>query len=141
MPAKRRGLPTWVFLVAGFTVFAVYFFVKHFGQKLLLKAVVGTPAELITKVMDSTHVSPRITDRTGRIRHRDFKVEKMNPKRDSLVFRYLLRGPRADAVIKLWMARQRSGKWVLYKTDTLFTEAKADSTHANKTSRPRAAAF
>ncbi|WP_426490850.1 hypothetical protein [Hymenobacter sp. 102] len=100
---------------------AIYLFSKFLARPLLLKAVSNTPAALITKLMDSTRVSPRITDRTGRIQKRDFKMAKMSPKRDTLVFRYLMHGPRADATVKLRMVRRPSGQWDMTTLDTLFS--------------------
>ncbi|WP_324674637.1 hypothetical protein [Hymenobacter sp. GOD-10R] len=121
MPAKSRGLQNWWVLLLGALAFATFYFVKNMGQQTLMKAVLGEPADLVTAAMSSARVSPRITSHTGKITARNFKVENLSAKKDSLVLRFLLEGERSDATIKLWMAKQPSGKWKMVKSDTLFT--------------------
>ena len=122
MPAKRRGFPNWGYVLLGALAFAGFFFVKNMGQKTVLKAVLGEPAEVINKAMSSARVSPQITNRTGRITAKNFKLEQLGATKDSLSFRFFLDGERADATVRLWMARRPSGDWEIIKSDTLFTE-------------------
>ncbi|MCA8829276.1 hypothetical protein [Hymenobacter pini] len=124
MSEKRRGLPNWVFIVAGALVLAVYVFGKFFGQKTILKAMLGEPGDIVNRAMKSAKVSPRITSRTGEITERNFKVHQLGAKKDTSVFQFFLQGERADATIKLWMVRRPSGKWDMIKTDTLFSAPK-----------------
>ncbi|WP_188811562.1 hypothetical protein [Hymenobacter cavernae] len=122
MPAKSRSLQNWWVLLFGALAFATFYFVKNMGQRTLMKAVLGEPADLVTAAMSSARVSPRITNRTGRITAKNFKVENLSAKKDSLVFRFLLEGERSTANIKLWMSMQPSGEWKIVKSDTLFTK-------------------
>ncbi|MBC6610939.1 hypothetical protein H8B15_08390 [Hymenobacter sp. BT507] len=122
MQAKGRGFPNWGYMLLGLLAFAAFYFVRTMGQQTLMKAMLGEPADLIAKAMSSARVSPRITSRTGRITAKNFKVENLNAKKDSLVFRFLLDGERADASIKIWMTKRPSGNWEIVRSDTLFTE-------------------
>ncbi|MBX0290664.1 hypothetical protein K3G63_09460 [Hymenobacter sp. HSC-4F20] len=122
MPSKSRVFPTWGYVLLGVLAFAGFYFVKNLGQRTIMKAVLGEPADLIAQAMSSARVSPRITSRTGRIRSKNFKVENLSAKKDSLVFRFLLDGDRANATIKLWMTRRASGNWEIVKSDTLFSK-------------------
>lgn len=122
MQVKGRGFPTWGYLLLGALAFAAFYFVKNMGQRTLMKAVLGEPADLIGTAMSSAKVSPRITSRTGRITGRNFKVEKLSAKKDSLAFQFFLKGENSDATIKLWMVRRPSNKWEIVKSDTLFTK-------------------
>ena len=122
MPAKSRGLQNWHVLLLGALAFAAFYFVRNMGQRTLMKAVLGEPADLINAAMSSARISPRITSHTGEITARNFKVEKLSAKKDSLAFRFYLEGKQSAATIKLWMARQPSGEWKLVKSDTLFTK-------------------
>jgi hypothetical protein len=122
MPAKRRGFPNWGYLVLGALAFAGFYFIKNMGQRTVLKAVLGEPGGLITKAMSSARVSPRITSRTGPITAKNFKVKRLGATRDSLSFRFFLDGERADATVRIWMARRPSGEWHIVKSDTVFTE-------------------
>jgi len=45
----------------------------------------------------------------------------MSATKDTLIFRFLLDGEQADAVIKIWTTKRPSGKWEIVKSDTLFT--------------------
>jgi predicted aminopeptidase len=131
MPEKRSGLPNWVYLLLGATVLAGYLFVKYLGQRTILKAVLGEPAELVNRAMRSAKVSPRITNRTGKITAKNFKVEKLGANKDTLVFRFFLDGERADATVKLWMAKRPSGDWKIVKSDTLFAEQQTSAAPVN----------
>ncbi|MBW3129660.1 hypothetical protein [Hymenobacter profundi] len=122
MQAKGRGFPNWGYMLLGVLAFAAFCFFKNMGQQTLMKAMLGEPADLIAKAMSSARVSPRITSRTGRITAKNFKVENLNAKKDSLVFRFLLDGERADAAIKIWMTKRPSGNWKIVRSDTLFTK-------------------
>ncbi|MBD2715496.1 hypothetical protein KBK19_10655 [Microvirga sp. STR05] len=122
MQEKRRGFPNWGYVLLGALAFAGFYFVRNMGQKTILKAVLGEPANLINKSMSSARVSPRITSRTGHITSKNFKVEKLGATKDSLSFRFFLDGERADATVRLWMARRPSGEWQIVKSDTVFTE-------------------
>jgi hypothetical protein len=122
MSAKRRGFPNWGYLLLGALAFAGFYFIKNMGQRTIMKAVLGDPGELITKAMSSARVSPLITSRTGPITAKNFKVEKLGTTKDSLSFRFYLDGERADATVRLWMARRPSGEWHIVKSDTVFTE-------------------
>jgi hypothetical protein len=122
MQEKRRGFPNWGYVLIGALAFAGFYFVRNMGQKTILKAVLGEPADLINKAMSSARVSPRITNRTGRITAKNFKLEKLGAKEDSLSFRFFLDGERADATVRLWMAKRPSGDWEIIKSDTVFTE-------------------
>lgn len=122
MSAKRRGFPNWGYLLLGALAFAGFYFVKNMGQRTIMNAVLGEPGGLISKAMSSARVSSRITDRTGPITAKNFKVEKLGATKDSLAFRFFLDGERADATVRLWMARRPSGEWQIVKSDTVFTE-------------------
>ncbi|MBO0357287.1 hypothetical protein J0X19_04970 [Hymenobacter sp. BT186] len=122
MPAKRRGFPNWGYLLLGALAFAGFYFIKNMGQQTVLKAILGEPADLVNKAMNSARVSPRITNKTGPITAKKFKVEKLGATKDSLSFRFFLDGERADATVRLWMARRPSGEWHIVKSDTVFTE-------------------
>ncbi|QNH61268.1 hypothetical protein [Hymenobacter sediminicola] len=122
MQEKRRGFPNWGYVLLGALAFAGFYFVRNMGQKTILKAVLGEPANLINKAMSSARVSPRIIGRTGHITSKNFKVEKLGATKDSLSFRFFLDGERADATVRLWMARRPSGEWQIVKSDTVFTE-------------------
>lgn len=121
MPAKRRGVPTWVFLVGGALVFSLYLFGKFLGQKTILKAVMGEPAVVLDQAMQSARVSPRITSRIGDVNTRKFKLNKIGTQKDTLIFRLLVEGERGDATLKLWMVERPPGQWQIVKSDTLFT--------------------
>ncbi|GAA4376153.1 hypothetical protein [Hymenobacter koreensis] len=123
MQLKDRGFPNWGYLLLGATVFALYLFVKNMGQRTVLKAALGQPAEVIDRAMNSAREFPRITRRTGRITAKNFKLEKLGAKKDSLAFRFFLDGEDADAIIKIWMAKRPSGEWEIVKSDTLFTNS------------------
>jgi hypothetical protein len=122
MQEKGRGFPNWGYVLLGALAFAGFYFVKNMGQRTILKAVLGDPANLINKAMSSARVSPRITTRTGKITAKNFKLEKLGAKKDSLSFRFFLDGERADATVRLWMAKRPSGDWEIIKSDTVFTE-------------------
>ena len=122
MQAKSRRFQYWGYLVVGALAFATFYFARNMGQQTILKAVLGEPADLIGKAMSSARVSPRITNKTGPIITKNFKVEKLGAKKDSLAFQFFLDGERADATIRLWMVRRPSGSWKIVKSDTLFTE-------------------
>jgi hypothetical protein len=122
MQVKGRGFPNWGYVLVGALAFAGFYFVKNMGQRTILKAVLGEPADLIATAMSSARVSPRITNRTGHISSKNFKVENLSAKKDSLVFRFLLDGERANATIKLWMTKRASGNWEIVKSDTLFSK-------------------
>ncbi|RTQ51582.1 hypothetical protein EJV47_07215 [Hymenobacter gummosus] len=132
MPEKRRGLPNWVFIVAGALVLAVYLFSKFVGQKTILKAVLGEPGDLVARAMKSAKYSPRITNRIGEISGTNFKVQQLGAKKDTNVFQFLLQGERGDATIKLWMVKRRAGKWDIIKTDTLFSAKKTAAAQASE---------
>ncbi|HEX8429031.1 hypothetical protein [Hymenobacter sp.] len=121
MQAKSRGFPIWGYVLLGALAFATFYFVKNMGQRTIMKAVLGEPSDLIATAMSSARVSPRITSRTGRITAKNFKVEKLNSKKDSLAFRFFLEGANSDATIRLWMTKRPSGKWGIVKSDTTFT--------------------
>ncbi|TGE09604.1 hypothetical protein [Hymenobacter fodinae] len=121
MPSKSKGFPNWGYVLLGALAFAGFYFVRNLGQRTLMKAVLGEPADLIAQAMSSARVSPRITSRTGRITSKNFKVENLSAKKDSLVFRFLLDGERSNATIKLWMTKRASGNWEIVKSDTLFS--------------------
>lgn len=122
MPSKSRSFPTWGYMLLGALAFAGFYFVKNLGQRTIMKAVLGEPADLIAQAMSSARVSPRVTSRTGRISSKNFKVENLSAKKDSLVFRFLLDGERGNATIKLWMTKRASGNWEIVKSDTLFSK-------------------
>ncbi|WP_045690290.1 hypothetical protein [Hymenobacter sp. AT01-02] len=122
MPSKSKGFPNWGYVLLGALAFAGFYFVRNLGQRTLMKAVLGEPADLIAQAMSSARVSPRITNRIGRIHSKNFKVENLSAKKDSLVFRFLLDGERANATIKLWMTKRASGNWEIVKSDTLFSK-------------------
>ncbi|MBC6991280.1 hypothetical protein [Hymenobacter sp. BT491] len=122
MQEKGRGFPNWGYVLLGALAFAGFYFIKNMGQRTIMKAVLGAPADLIAKAMGSARVSPRITRRTGRISAKNFKVERLNAKKDSLTFRFFLDGERADATIHLRMARRPSGEWQIVKSDTLYSK-------------------
>ena len=122
MQAKGRGFPNWGYLLLGALAFAGFYFVKNMGQRTIMKAVLGEPGGLISKAMSSARVSPRITSRTGEITAKNFKVEKLGATKHSLSFRFFLDGERADATVRLCMARRPSGEWHIVKSDTVFTE-------------------
>jgi len=122
MQAKGRGFPNWGYLLLGALAFAGFYFIKNMGQRTIMKAVLGGPGDLISTAMSSARVSPRITNRTGVITAKNFKVEKLGATKDSLSFRFFLDGERADATIRLWMARRPSGNWEIVKSDTVFTK-------------------
>ncbi len=109
-------------MLLGVLAFAGFYFVKNLGQRTLLKAVLGQPADLIAQAMSSARVSPGITNRTGKTHSKNFKVENLSAKKDSLVFRFLLDGERANATIKLWMTKRASGSWEIVRSDTLFSK-------------------
>lgn len=134
MPAKRRGLPNWVFIVAGALVLAIYLFGKFVGQKTILKAVLGEPGDLVARAMKSAKYSPRITNRIGEISGTNFQVKQLGAKKDTSVFQFLLQGERGDATIKLWMVKRRAGKWDVIKTDTLFSAKKSAAAQASASS-------
>lgn len=122
MQEKRRGFPNWGYVLIGALAFAGFYFVKNMGQRTILKAVLGDPADLINRAMSSARVSPRITSRTGKITAKNFKLEKLGATKDSLSFRFFLDGEQADATVRLWMAKRPSGDWEIIKSDTVFTE-------------------
>ncbi|GAB3289196.1 hypothetical protein [Hymenobacter tenuis] len=122
MQVKGKGFPNWGYVLLGALAFAGFYFVKNMGQRTVLKAVLGGPGDLISKSMSSARVSPRIINRTGRITAKNFKMEKLGAKKDSLSFRFFLDGERADATIRLWMAKRPSGDWEIIKSDTVFTK-------------------
>jgi hypothetical protein len=121
MQAKGIGFQYWGYVLLGALAFAAFYFVRNMGQQTLMKAVLGKPADLIAEAMSSAKVSPRITSRTGEITAKNFKVEKLGASKDSLAFRFILKGENADATVKIWMAKQPSGEWKIVKSDTLFT--------------------
>ncbi|AHJ96689.1 hypothetical protein Hsw_1094 [Hymenobacter swuensis DY53] len=90
------------------------------GQKMILKSVIGEPAEVIDRAMNSARVSPRITSRIGEVSSRNFQLNQIGNRKDTLVFRVSLKGERADAALKLWMVKRPSGEWNIVKSDTLF---------------------
>ena len=106
----------------GALAFAGFYFVKNMGQRTIMKAVLGGPGDLITTAMTSARVSPRITSRTGKITAKNFKLNKLKTSRDSLAFRFFMDGERADATVRIWMARRPSGNWEIVKSDTVFTK-------------------
>ena len=122
MPAKHRGFPNWGYLLLGALAFAGFYFVKNMGQRTIMKVVLGEPGGLINKAMSSARVSPRITSRTGPITAKNFKTDELGATKDTLAFRFFLHGERADATVRLWMARRPSGEWHIVKSDTVFTE-------------------
>jgi hypothetical protein len=123
MQPKSREFQYWGYLLVGALVFAAYFFIRTKGQETVLKAVLGEPGKLVHEAMNSARVSPRITSRTGRITARNFKVENdMSATKDTLIFRFLLDGEKADAAIKIWTTKGPAGKWEIVKSDTLFTK-------------------
>ena len=123
MQPKSRGFQYWGYLLVGALVFAVYLFIRTKGQETVLKAVLGEPGKIVNDAMNSARVSPRITSRTGTITAKNFKVEKdMSATKDTLIFRFLLDGEKADAAIKIWTTKRPSGKWEIVKSDTLFTK-------------------
>lgn len=122
MQAKAGLLQYWRYMLVGALAFAALHFVKNMGQRTLLRAVLGGPAELIMTAMNSARVSPRITSRTGKIASKNFKTEKFSADKDSLAFRFLLKGEKADATIRIWMVRRASGNWDVVKSDTSFTK-------------------
>ncbi|MCC3160021.1 hypothetical protein LJ737_22480 [Hymenobacter sp. 15J16-1T3B] len=132
MPEQRRGMPNWVFIVAGALVLAVYLFSKFLGQRTILKAVMGEPGDLVNRAMQSAKISPRITSRTGEITARNFKVKQLGAQKDTSVFQFFLQGERADATIKLWMIKRPSGQWDIIKTDTLFSATKSAAAQASE---------
>ncbi|MET4107171.1 hypothetical protein [Hymenobacter sp. UYP22] len=119
---KRRGFPTWAYLLVGALACAAFYFVKNMGQQTILKAMLGEPATLLNKSMQSARVSSRITDRTGPITAKNFKVENLSATKDTLLFRFLLDGERADATVRLWMSNRPSGNWKIVKSDTTFSQ-------------------
>ncbi|MDF7810428.1 hypothetical protein [Hymenobacter sp. YC55] len=122
MQAKTRGFPNWGYLLLGALAFATFYFVKNMGQRTIMKAVLGKPADLIATAMSSAKASSRITSRTGKITGKNFRVQKLNSKGDSLAFQFFLKGEYSNATIKLWMVRRPSGEWKTVKSDTLFTK-------------------
>jgi hypothetical protein len=122
MQPKSQGFQYWGYLLVGALAFAAFYFVKNMGQQTVLKAVLGESADLVNEAMNSARVSPRITNRTGDITAKSFKVEEMSATKDTLIYRFLLDGERADAAIKIWMTKRPSGKWEIVKSDTLFTK-------------------
>ena len=122
MQAKGGIFSNWGYLLLGALAFAAFNFVKYRGQRTLMKAVLGEPAELISTVMDSARVSPIITSRTGSISAKSFKVEKLSANKDSLAFRFFLEGEYSAANIKIWMVKRPSGEWEIVKSDTIFTK-------------------
>ncbi|UOG76251.1 hypothetical protein MTX78_06540 [Hymenobacter tibetensis] len=122
MPEKHRSFPNWGYLVLGALAFAGFYFVKNMGQKTVLKAMLGEPGGLINRAMSSARVSQRITSRTGKITAKNFKTEGISATKDTLAFRFFLDGERADATVRLWMAKRLSGEWEIVKSDTVFTE-------------------
>jgi hypothetical protein len=121
MQPKSQGFQYWGYLLVGALAFAAFYFIKNMGQQTVLKAVLGEPGNIINEAMNSARVSPRITSRTGRITAKNFKVEDMSATKDTLIFRFLLDGERADAAIKIWTTKRPSGKWEIVKSDTLYT--------------------
>ncbi|UOQ80395.1 hypothetical protein [Hymenobacter sp. 5414T-23] len=121
MQEKGSGFPNWGYVLLGVLAFAGFYFVKNMGQRTILKAVLGNPADLINKAMSSARVSPRITSRTGKITAKNFKLEKLGASKDSLSFRFFLDGERADATVRLWMAKRPSGDWEIIKSDTVYS--------------------
>jgi hypothetical protein len=122
MQPKSRGFQYWGYLLVGALAFAVFYFVKNMGQQTVLKTVLGEPGDIVNSAMNSARVSPRIASRTGRITAQSFKVEDLSATKDTLIFRFLLDGERADAAIKIWTTKRPSGKWEIVKSDTLFTK-------------------
>ena len=122
MPPKSQGFQYWGYLLVGALAFATFYFIKNMGQQTVLKAVLGEPGNIINEAMNSARVSPRITSRTGTITAKNFKVEDMSATKDTLIFRFLLDGERADAAIKIWTTKRPSGKWEIVKSDTLYTK-------------------
>ncbi|WP_155832860.1 hypothetical protein [Hymenobacter swuensis] len=120
MQAKSRRFQYWGYLLAGALAFAGFYFVKTMGQKMILKSVIGEPAEVIDRAMNSARVSPRITSRIGEVSSRNFQLNQIGNRKDTLVFRVSLKGERADAALKLWMVKRPSGEWNIVKSDTLF---------------------
>jgi hypothetical protein len=121
MQPKSQGFQYWGYLLVGALAFAAFYFIKNMGQQTVLKAVLGEPGNIINEAMNSARVSPRITSRTGTITAKNFKVEDMSATKDTLIFRFLLDGERADAAIKIWTTKRPSGKWEIVKSDTLYT--------------------
>lgn len=132
MPEKRRGLPNWVFLALGATIFAGYLFVRYLGQRTVLKAVLGKPADVVDRAMDSAAASPRITARIGEVSTKVFKLKRSGSQKDTLAVQFVVQGERADATIKLWMVERPSGQWDLVKTDTIFSAAKTGPAQARQ---------
>ena len=122
MSPKSQGFQYWGYLLAGALAFATFYLIKNMGQQTVLKAVLGEPGDIVNNAINSARVSPRITNRTGRITARSFKVEDMSATKDTLIFRFLLDGERANAAIKIWTTKRPSGKWEIVKSDTLFTK-------------------
>ncbi|MFD2720815.1 hypothetical protein ACFST9_18985 [Hymenobacter monticola] len=120
MQTESRGFRYWGYLLVGILAFAAFIFIRNMGQQTILRAVLGEPGDLINAAMNSARDSPRITDRTGEITARHFKVENMSATKDTLIYRFLLDGERADATIKIWMTKRASNKWEIVKSDTLF---------------------
>lgn len=121
MQEKRSGFPSWGYVLLGVLAFAGFYFVRTRGQKTLLKAILGEPAEVLHKAVNSARVSPRIISRIGKVSSRNFQLKQTGTRKDTLVFRVSLDGERADATLKLWMVKRTSGKWEIVKSDTLFT--------------------
>jgi hypothetical protein len=121
MQPNSRGFQYWRYLLVGALAFAAFYFIKNMGQQTVLKAVLGEPGDIINNALNSARVSPRITDRTGVVTAKSFKVEDMSAAKDTLIYRFLLDGEQADAAIRIWMTKRSSGKWEIVKSDTLFT--------------------
>jgi hypothetical protein len=122
MQPKSQGFQYWGYLLVGALAFAAFYFIKNMGQQTVLKAVLGEPGDIVNNAINSARVSPRITSRTGTITAKNFKVEDMSATKDTLIFRFLLDGERADAAIKIWTTKRPSGKWEIVKSDTLYTK-------------------
>jgi hypothetical protein len=122
MQAKSRGFQNWVILLLGAVAFAAFYFIKNLKGEDVFKLAVGKKSHVITAALNGAKTSPRILNRTGKIVSKDFKLDKLGPREDSVSFRIILKGEKSTATIKTQVIKQPSGEWKMIKSDTIFTD-------------------
>jgi hypothetical protein len=121
MQTKSRSFQNWGILLLGAVAFAAFYFIKNLKGEDVFELALGKKSDVVVAALNGAKSSPRILSRTGKIVSKDFKLDKLGPREDSLAFRVILKGEKSTATIKTQVVKQPSGEWKMIKSDTTFT--------------------
>ncbi|RZJ62091.1 MAG: hypothetical protein EOO58_01045 [Hymenobacter sp.] len=108
-----------LFLIAiGFTIF--YFSFDYLGDAMFKMALGGNSDAILATVHDAK-LSPSILRRTGDISSDSYNIHKPATSEDSATLRIDLKGEKANVLIKSYAVREATGIWIIYQSDTTFS--------------------